>query len=212
MMKIHIKEQVKVVAEPWEQSPYYSDAEKWTYLFWNPDTVFRNLFDRMDHRILLELACGWGRHTEQCTDICEEIIILDVVEENLNKTMSRLSAQSNVSPILGDGFTFSPIEDSALTAIFCYDAMVHFSPDIVESYLVDGNRILRENGMMVLHHSNYEATSDQHYGLNPHARNHMTFELFKSFCNKSGFRIVESVVIPWGDVPELDRVSLIQKV
>ena len=29
-----------------------------------------------------------------------------------------------------------PVEDASLTAIYCYDSMVHFSPDLVESYLL----------------------------------------------------------------------------
>jgi cyclopropane fatty-acyl-phospholipid synthase-like methyltransferase len=89
--------------------------------------------------------------------------------------------------------------------------MVHFSPDIVQSYLKDASRVLQHGGMILLHHSNYESKIEQHYGMNPHARNHMTFHLFKGFCDEAGLEIEESVVIPWGGVDELDRVSLVRK-
>lgn len=207
-----IREQIEIVAAPWSESPYYADAEKWTSIFWAADTVFRRLFDQMVHSNVLELACGWGRHAEQCIKLCDSIIVMDIFEHNLTRTTTRLSAdKERVTAILGDGCTFRPVADESLTAIFCYDAMVHFSPDIVQSYLQDANRVLQRDGMILLHHSNYETKVEQHYGKNPHARNHMTFDVFESFCNETGLQIRESIAIPWGGIEELDRVSLVQK-
>jgi len=212
MNEKNIKQQIEVVAAPWSDSPYYADAERFTSVFWAPDTIFRGLFDLMDHSIILELACGWGRHAEQCIPLCERIVVMDIFEDNLARTTARLAVhKEKVTAILGDGCTFRPVPDESLTAIFCYDAMVHFSPDIVQSYLRDARRVLQRGGMMLLHHSNYEATVEQHYGLNPHARNHMTYDMFAAYCDDAGLHIRESVAIPWGKFADLDRISLIRK-
>ena len=142
-MKNRIRDQVQVVAEPWRESPYYSQAENWTFIFWGENTVFRQLFDQLDLASVLELACGWGRHAEQCIDSCRKMVIMDVFEENLEKTSMRLEDKGaeKLKALLGDGFSFQPVGENELTAIYCYDAMVHFSPDIVESYLMDAKRV-----------------------------------------------------------------------
>lgn len=97
-----------------------------------------------------------------------------------------------------------------MTAIFCYDAMVHFPPDVVESYVRDAARILVPGGRAFFQHSNYVG-GDQHYGLNPHARNYMTQELFASFVAETPLSIEESHVLAWGDVPALDCLMLLVK-
>ena len=64
-----LAEAAKIVAAPWADSPYYEDAERWTPMFWSADGPFRRQFNRLDLSATLELACGWGRHAEQCAPL-----------------------------------------------------------------------------------------------------------------------------------------------
>lgn len=209
--EVDMEDQVEVVAKPWSDSPYYEDAERWTHLFWEDSTIFRSMFERMDLTATLELACGHGRHAEQCVDRTGSLVVMDIFQDNLDISLARLPVDGSVSSHKNDGHTFNPIADASLTAIFCYDAMVHFSPDIVESYIKDAVRVLKPGGKALFHHSNYPAPLDQHYGQNPHARNHMTKELFQTLCDKHGMNVVESQVMGWGGVEGLDCVTLMQK-
>lgn len=206
-----IAAEVKVVGEPWAQSTYYEDAERWTHIFWDPGTVFRSCFDQMDLTVVLELACGHGRHAERCIDQCGSMILMDIFQENLDISAARLNGREGVLCEKNDGHTFSPVEDGSITAIYCYDAMVHFSPNIVESYLEDAFRVLSRGGCALFHHSNYPAPLDRHYGQNPHARNHMTRGLFAELAQKAGLEVVQSQVMAWGDVEDLDCVTFLRK-
>ena len=40
-----IEECVEIVGAPWKESTYYDDAERWTSMFWEDGTPFRELFD-----------------------------------------------------------------------------------------------------------------------------------------------------------------------
>lgn len=206
-----IQKSVALVAKPWADSSYYEAAERFTSLFWRQGSVFRRLFDRLDLGRVVELACGHGRHAAQIVDRCGHVALMDIFESNLARCRERFSGKSNVSLHLGNGYSFEPVADASTTAIYCYDAMVHFSPDIVESYLADSARILASGGMALLHHSNYEAPAERHYGQNPHARNVMTQSLFAGFCRRARLEIVESIVIPWGKTAGLDCVTLCRK-
>ena len=203
--------EIPLVAQAWADSPYYADAERWTYLFWNEGTSFRRLFDRLDLASVVELACGHGRHAVQIVDRSGQLTLIDIFEQHLAVCRQRLSGYSNVNFIRGDGHTFDPIEAQSISAIFCYDAMVHFGPNMVQSYLHDAHRVLRPGGMALFHHSNYPAPLNQHYGLNPHARNHMTKALFAEYSATAGLAVVESIVMPWGGVADLDCISLVRK-
>lgn len=206
-----IRESVALVAKPWAKSPYYERAEQFTSVFWAKNSVFRGLFDRLQLASVVELACGHGRHAAQIVDQCGELTLLDVFQENLDICRKRLAGKPDVNFVLGNGYSFEPLPKNSVSSIYCYDAMVHFSPDIVESYLEDAARALQPHGMALFHHSNYDAPDDRHYGLNPHARNSMTQALFASYCKRFNLGVEESIKISWGKIPELDCVTLCRK-
>jgi len=199
------------VARDWVTSPYYSDAEKWTWIFWDPISSFKRLFDKLPAGKLVDLACGHGRHSEKLLNLGRTVIALDIVPENITATQERLRGRPNFAAHRCNGVDFQPVADKSMDAIICYDAMVHFDCDVVHSYLRDAVRILRPGGMGLFHHSNYDGSPAAiHYGQNPHARNFMTARLFAHFAHKEGCSIIEQQIIPWGDVPALDCISLFQ--
>lgn len=206
-----LAESAAVVGAPWAQSPYYDDAERWTFLFWDEGTVFRRLFNQLDLSTVIELSCGHGRHSERVAQMTSQLTLLDMHEANLEFCRRRLAGHRFVRYLKGNGYSLEPIEAASATSIFCYDSMVHFSPDIVQSYMRETARILRPGGMGLFHHSNYPAPMNRHYGQNPHARNHMTKRLFGSYAGDAGLVVQESLVIPWGGVDNLDCVTLVQR-
>jgi ubiquinone/menaquinone biosynthesis C-methylase UbiE len=211
MTDVLLEKSVRIVAAAWKGSPYYADAEKWIHVFWGEGTIFRRLFAQLDLTKVIELACGHGRHSEQIVDRAGLLTMMDVHPENIEATKARVEGKQNCHFIVNNGYDFQPVAENTTTAIFCYDAMVHFSPDLVGSYLKDTNRVLKSGGRALYHHSNYDAPIGMPYGRNPHARNHMTYNLFKRFATDAGLNIVDSTPIAWANTQNLDRVSLLAK-
>jgi ubiquinone/menaquinone biosynthesis C-methylase UbiE len=209
--QIQLHKSAKIVSKPWQNSPYYGDAEKWIHIFWNQDTIFNKMFSRLDLTKTVELAVGHGRHSEIVAPKAKKLVVMDVFDENLDVCRKRLQRFTNISYKKCGGFAFDGIEKDWASSIFCYDAMVHFSPDLVESYLNDSHRILNKGGRALFHHSNYKSGHNKHYGLNPHARNHMTKELFAKLCKKAKMNVLDSKIINWGEVDGLDCVTLVEK-
>jgi SAM-dependent methyltransferase len=205
-------QEVAVVAAPWaEGSADYEGAETYTETFWDERQPFRQFFNRLDRRVLVELAAGHGRHAVEAAELSPCLYVLDVLPENVAFCRNRLAEAPHVTCVQIDGVSFQPLEDSSVTGIYCYDAMVHFSPGIVEAYLHDAARVLAPGGCALFHHSNYPAPFDRHYGQNPHARNHMTLPLFTLLTQAAGLELVESRVMSWGGQATLDRLSLVRK-
>jgi cyclopropane fatty-acyl-phospholipid synthase-like methyltransferase len=137
------------------------------------------------------------------------VTLMDVHASNIQACRRRLGRHGHLTFIVNNGYDFRPVRKSDVTAIFCYDAMVHFAPDVVSSYLRDTRRVLSEGGLALYHHSNYSAPDGRNYALNPGARNHMTAALFQSLALAAGLDVVESHVLPWGGVDALDCVTLL---
>jgi len=211
MTNDNLEHSIAVVRAAWVESPYYEQAEALTHIFWGESTIFLRLFNNLDLTETIDLACGHGRHAEFVVRECVKLHLFDLVEENLDVCRERLSGHRNVEFHFGNGSNFRPLSDRTVSSIFCYDAMVHFSQDIIEAYLVDAARVLRPGGMALLHHSNYDAPEGVPYGENPHARNKMTQARFCLLAGASGLEVEESCVIDWGGYTDLDCVTLLRK-
>lgn len=202
---------IDVVKAPWQDSPYYDRAEEWLHVFWDDGSLFRSLFDRLDLTRTVELAVGHGRHAAIVAPRAGTLIVMDVFEENLAFCRTRLSSHDNVRFARTSGAMFDGVDAGWATAIYCYDAMVHFSHDIVESYLNDTFRVLQPGGRALYHHSNFDSDMTQHYGLNPGARNLMTQEEFAALATAAGLDVLESTVIDWGPDSGIDCVTLVER-
>jgi SAM-dependent methyltransferase len=207
------------VARDWKVHTYYDRAEEedWLEEFWGPKARFRQLFDSLNTRVLVDLACGHGRHTAHILAnprlACkiERMYMMDINDENISLCKERFSFNEIVHPMKNNGYDFSPLENESVTALFCYDAMVHFEYDAVISYIEDARRVLAPGGRALLHHSNYDKSPGAFYETNPLGRNFMSKNLFAHVANRAGFNVIVQFVIDWGDYRKIDCISLIEK-
>jgi SAM-dependent methyltransferase len=200
-------------AKVWEGSSYYDDAEKWTHLFWEPETQFRNKFDKLDLTCVVELACGHGRHAAVLAKERKVLkyIGLDVLQENVDFSQDRLKDHHNFSFFPVDGTKFNPVANGVASAIFCYDAMVHFDSQVVLSYLADAGRILKKKGRALFHHSNLYTNPASPYSQNPHARAFMSLDLFHHYATRAGLSVIEAMPLRWANYSNLDGLTLVEK-
>jgi len=206
---------VEEVARYWHADPYYDRAEQadWLGAFWTPDNPqrpFRRMFSALNLRSTAELACGHGRNAAQIYSQVPALILLDVVAENVAHCRNRFADAKNVVVIQNNGYTLHPIPDASLTALYCYDAMVHFECDVVLSYIRDVARVLEKGGRALLHHSILDAFPGRDHRLNPGGRNFMSQRLFMHAAKRAGFDVLESQAMDW-DAPGTDALTLIEK-
>jgi SAM-dependent methyltransferase len=210
-----LEQSVHEVARYWHQDPYYDRAEQpdWLSAFWtpgNPQRPFRRMFGELNLRSTAELACGHGRHAAQIYQQVPALILVDVVPENVAHCRARFKDATNVVCMQNDGTTFRPIPDGSLSAIYCYDAMVHFEFDVVLSYIKDTARVLESGGRALYHHSILDAYPGADHRKMPGGRNFMSQDLFMHAARRCGLTVLESVTFDW-DAPNTDCLTLLQK-
>jgi SAM-dependent methyltransferase len=215
----HVSTQTQKIAEDWKANPYYDRAEQedWMDLFWGQDSHFRRLFEKLDTTVAVDLACGHGRHSARLLSIKtgrhrpKKLYLLDVNQENVEYCKARFAGNPGVQAFRNNGYDFAPLGDSAVSAIVCYDAMVHFEYDAVLSYIRDAFRILAPSGRALFHHSNLDSTPGGDYKQNPHWRNFMSKNLFAHAANRAGFKVLEQVTLNWDSTRKLDCLSFLEK-
>jgi SAM-dependent methyltransferase len=202
------------IAGDWAHHSYYEQAEckEWLDGFWGPTAVFLPRFRRLDLTCAVELACGHGRHAAQIVDQCGKLVLLDVNETNIAFCRNRFQRQGTVECYVINGFSLAPIEADSVTALFTYDAMVHFEPEIVLAYIRDTARVLKAGGRALFHHSAYAGQPGSHYSERPYYRNFMTPDLVRHVAIRSGFEMLDQYVFSWGpEAPNTECITLLEK-
>jgi SAM-dependent methyltransferase len=207
-----LEEKTAVLRRDWTSDEnYYNVAEQHTADYWREASPFRQMFDGLDRSVIVELACGRGRHCSQMKDWPNRKILVDLVPENIEHCRRRFAGCEGITYVVGNGVDLRDIADGAATALFSYDSMVHFHHTIVGAYLTEAARVLKPGGRALLHHSNFAGNPGGDYKANPHWRSFMPPGLFVDYALTNGFKIVEQRLLNWGDVIGLDMLSLIEK-
>lgn len=104
---------------------------------------------------VLDLGCGVGRITRVLAGRAGRVIALDVSDEMLSCGRERGADLDNVSWVLGDGESLSPLEDHSLDACVSIVVFQHFpEPGIAFGYVRELARVLRPGGWAALQVSN----------------------------------------------------------
>lgn len=191
---------------------YFDSAESSSSIdrFWGKDTVFYKMFEQLDLENIIELAVGRGRHVKMYEPKAKHIVVVDILQKNIDYCMERYKDSKKIDYYCNNGYNLQKLNSSEYTALFCYDAMVHFEMMDIFEYLKDINRVLRPNGMALLHHSNNTSDYRGSFSNATGGRNYMSKDLFAYLSYRAGFDVVEQKVIDWG-VKDLDCVTLLKK-
>lgn len=189
------------------------ESENCLKMFWGEDTAFYRMFTQLDLDKVIELGCGRGRHVNQYYSRANEITLVDILEKNITFCKDRFKDSKNIKYYQNNGFDLSELPDESYSALFTYDAMVHFEMFDVYNYLKETYRVLKIGGMALFHHSNLASDYRQTFkdSGNPGGRNFMSKELFAYLAYKAGFEIVEQQVIDWS-LPGMDCITLVRKI
>jgi ubiquinone/menaquinone biosynthesis C-methylase UbiE len=199
-----------------ENDYYYASAETedWLTVFWGDVSPFAKAFAHLDLKHVVELACGRGRHTAQIVSRAGTIILVDINDTNVEACKKRFADHKNIRYFVCSGSDLSDIPSASQTALFCYDSMVHFELEDVISYLKETSRILCPGGRALFHYSNNSQNPGSSYRDNPHWRNFGSEPTFRHLAIRSGFRVLSSEILPWGEGPDfveaLDALTLLE--
>lgn len=178
--------------------------------FWQPESIFRREFDALDLTAALEIASGTGRHAEIAAPLAGSLIVLDTSVDAMEECRTRLSEYSNVEFCLSRDGVSLPVADGSLTAIYSYDAMVHFEVETMANYLQEIGRALAAGGTSLLHHSNNSSQPETPLLQSTRWRNYMTEDLIRHLAQRAGLRVAR-IHLMGGKDEALDALTVFEK-
>ncbi|HMO50410.1 MAG TPA: class I SAM-dependent methyltransferase [Kiritimatiellia bacterium] len=106
---------------------------------------------------MVEIACGQGRITQFLKELTREYIGIDLSEQCIETCRSRFRDNAHMTFAVNDGKSLEAVPDGYADLVFSFDSLVHVDPETMSAYVHQLPRVLSDEGVAILHHSNVGA-------------------------------------------------------
>lgn len=176
--------------------------------------ILSEYHDQLDYSNVLDFACGEGRIANLLQARCQSLQLVDASQQAIDFCNQRFAHLPHITAISNNAGVL-PQDSSSLSFIYSWDAMVHFSYKSLDFYLHEFSRVLRQNGHVLIHHSNLGALTDkikvfEPWNLNVGGRSNISKSDVSFIARKHGFEVVSQVVIDW-EINDMDCISVLVK-
>jgi ubiquinone/menaquinone biosynthesis C-methylase UbiE len=172
-------------------------GHEWSKFFGTTEDLWnKHIFDKIKefrNKKILEIAPGFGRMTQFLSILANELIVVDLNPNCIQKTKEKLGNHV-LAYFINDGKSIPKIRDNSQDLVFSYDSFVHMHANVVEEYIKEIFRVLKPGGQSFIHHSWYYGGEDNSFS-NIAGRANMTPEQFKELVNRYGMEIISQDVI-----------------
>jgi ubiquinone/menaquinone biosynthesis C-methylase UbiE len=172
-----------------------------TQYLWNI-TIFPRIRHFLPSKNILEIAPGFGRCTQFLKDVCDNLIVVDISEKCIQACRERFHDCSTIEYHINDGKSLDMISDQSIDFIFSWDSLVHADKSVMEAYIRQFSRILKQGGFGFIHHSNSGEFIDRRTGKSKYENLHfrdetMDSSLFLKYSDESGLNCILQEKINW---------------
>jgi hypothetical protein len=180
-------------------------GDEWSDWWGGPRRQWRaTLYPRVEQFLpacrLLEIAPGYGRWTTFLRDHCEELIGIDLSAKCVEACRRRFRRDRRLSFHVNDGKSLTAVHDRTVEFAFSFDSLVHVEQDVMDAYLDELARVLSDDGVAFLHHSNMAAYTTEQIGPRiPHWRSgSVSAESVAQTATGVGLNCFRHELVTWG--------------
>ncbi|MEM7356021.1 MAG: class I SAM-dependent methyltransferase [Acidobacteriota bacterium] len=186
---------------------------------------------------VLEIGPGHGRWSKEIVGRCGQLILVDLSPSCIDYCHSLLAGHDHVAYRVTEGRSLPEVADGGVELIWSFDAFVHMSAEVIESYFAEIRRVLAPGGRALIHHPGrrhlflplrflrhrgglgawvYKALTMGQLGDDDGWRSDVSRALIRRLARRHGLR-VESQLSRWGEnlefgVPRFrDAISCLTK-
>ncbi|SRR6266542_529459 len=163
-------------------------------------TIYPRIEEFLPAHRLLEIAPGYGRWTQFLRGYCDELVGIDLSLNCVEACRLRFRLDRRLSFHANDGKSLDAVHDGTVDFAFSFDSLVHVEQDIMDAYVAELARVLTDDGVAFLHHSNMAAYGPEEVGRRiPHWRSgSVSAQSVARSAKGAGLNCFRQELIRWG--------------
>jgi len=189
------------------------DGDEWSETFGGTDKLWNDvIYPKISSYLkgdILEIAPGYGRMSDKLLDYSSKLYLVDMNKKCIDRCRERFKDKDNISYFVNDGLSLEAIDDNSIDFVFSWDSFVHMQKFVIENYLAEISKKLKQGEVGAIHHSYLMGGDDEFSFQNKQGRSNFTPELFKLMCSKYNLEIIEQEVFQFNEI--YDVFSIFKK-
>jgi len=117
-------------------------------------TILPRIHEFVPTETILEIGPGFGRWTQFLAKLCKNLILVDLSGKCISHCQKAFNAYSHIKYYVNDGKSLDMIQDESIDFVFSFDSLIHVEEDVIETYLYQLGKKMKQNGVGFIHHSN----------------------------------------------------------
>ena len=177
----------------WSNYNWSNEGEEWTDSKTWKSALLENTIHKyfLPQKSILEIGPGAGRWSGVLAELAQSLTLVDITEVSINRCKEKLKNYSSCKYYVSKGNDLSFLENNSIDYIWSFDVFVHIAPTDTESYMKELSRVLRQNGIGIIHHP---AAGGHKGGFRSSTTNHF----FRSILTKYQFTVLNQFD-SWGE-------------
>jgi len=203
---MNIKEQQELWNNP---DNWVNDGHEWSTYFKTTDNLWKIIYPKFKNYLngeVLEIAPGYGRITKYLLEKNINLCVIDLNEICITECKKKFGDKIK-SYIINDGKSID-FDDNTFDFIFSFDSFVHMTSGVIEHYIIEINRTLKNNSYAFIHHSFFYG--DEKPTNNRGGRSNMNPELFRTIIEKYNMKLISQEDFKTSENIN-DTISIIKK-
>ena len=104
---------------------------------------------------IVEIGCGYGRIAKVLHAFtASELVLFDIVDDCVEKCARVFQRSSKTRCLKTDGRSLQGVANNSVDLVFSFYSLAGADAETMQAYLQECRRVLREDGVAFLHHSN----------------------------------------------------------
>lgn len=133
----------------WMSDGVETDSIMWSTGQRDYQILTDGLIARSD-KVFVELGCGVGRILKQASQDFGKVIGVDVSDSAIKKAKELIGEVSNLTFIVGDGYSLRPLENDSVDVLVSFAAITSMPSIVIASYLREIRRVIKADGTIRL--------------------------------------------------------------
>lgn len=156
---------------------------------------------------VLEIAPGYGRWTAFLLPLCKQYHGFDLSQQCVDGCIERFATVKYATFTKNNGRVLKPCDDQSVDFVFSFDSLVHAAASVIQSYVVEILRVLSDDGVAFIHHSNWLEVRNAAQNLSGRATD-VSAELVRCMVERAGGTTILQEKINWSHQECTDCLTL----
>jgi hypothetical protein len=192
--------------EYWDGSFHWRHrGDEWSAWWGSPEaewtvTIQPRIAEFLPVGALLEIAPGYGRWTQFLREYCDYLVGIDLSAKCVEACRRRFRGDRNLRFHVNDGKSLAAVQDRSVEFVFSFDSLVHVEQEVMDAYVAELTRVLNDDGIAFLHHSNMASYAPDDVGPRiPHWRaGSVSAESVALTATAVGLNCFKQELVGWG--------------